>query len=771
MDLSGHQGLQDESEDLALGILPPGTTQTVGQHEVVILDHLGQGGKSHIYKVSLGVDGPPAVLKRIAVADRAALEDAQRECRIHQQLTGHTNILPFLASAVAPLANDMGFEVFILTEFCSTGNLVELLNRRLKRRLEEREILRIYKQVCLAVAHMHYQDPPILHRDLKVENILIANDLSRFLLSDFGSCTTEQVRAGATLTGRDVARYEDDIHANTTLEYRAPELIDLYLRYGLTEKMDIWAIGVLLYKLCYLVTPFEEAGELAILNVQYTLPASPVYTEDLKHLIRWTLQEDPARRPTIYQLTAKVCALCGDPCPIKDIYLQRPTHTDVAPPAGPKSRPTSTAFAAPPARLHPAPQAEVNHNPFFSLGAPGIPTVGSTDHFMAAAQGSDDTRDIFATEFTPQDLEAASKPMRRGRPTRGASGKAPTAVTPPGAPLFTVSAAAPPLPSPRQPAVTKRSGPIEVLATDPKTPGSSTAATNLAGPFAELSVSDRKGQPTSSTSSPFDPVLNGRDGLAVATLEQKWPSPTTSSFPLADATNRSAPWPAAPTSGHLNFAAFEDAFAPPNSQPSAMQPSPTEPGDRATPALISPPMATTSGLVVSPTNPFRASLIGSQLSPQPSLLPSPSSVRTTGSAPSVPVYPMSTTKSPFSTVSPGARSGRPTPPPVPQSRRGSMTAANATIPPLNKAKSMPERMVDLGPASRRSAPPTPPVPALPSTMMATRGPVPPPIPPKRLPPPPPPIRGRPPPPPPPSRPSYHSSSAIPPVLPPRARQV
>lgn len=50
--------------------------------------------------------------------------------------------------------------------------------------------------------------------------------------------------------------------------------------------LDIWALGVLLYKLCYYTTPFEEQGQLAILNVRYTIPDHPVFSPALIGLFR-----------------------------------------------------------------------------------------------------------------------------------------------------------------------------------------------------------------------------------------------------------------------------------------------------------------------------------------------------------------------------------------------------------------------------------------------------------------------------------------------------
>ena len=53
----------------------------------------------------------------------------------------------------------------------------------------------------------------------------------------------------------------------------------------LDRALDVWALGVLLYKLCYYTTPFEEHGPLAILHVQYKIPPYPVYSPQMNALI------------------------------------------------------------------------------------------------------------------------------------------------------------------------------------------------------------------------------------------------------------------------------------------------------------------------------------------------------------------------------------------------------------------------------------------------------------------------------------------------------
>lgn len=156
-----------------------------------------------------------------------------------------------------------------------------MMNRRLRERLTEAEILQIFVDVCEGVACMHNSRPPLLHRDLKVENILQSTPTS-FKLCDFGSATTV---ARPPTTTQEIRALEADLNRHTTLQYRAPEMVDPYSRKPVDEKSDVWALGVLLYKLCYYTTPFEEHGPLAILNVQYRIPPYPVYSPQMNQLI------------------------------------------------------------------------------------------------------------------------------------------------------------------------------------------------------------------------------------------------------------------------------------------------------------------------------------------------------------------------------------------------------------------------------------------------------------------------------------------------------
>jgi serine/threonine protein kinase len=150
-------------------------------------------------------------------------------------------------------------------------------------------------------------------------------------LCDFGSATTHILPARSanfSISKAELDVIHEDVQKHTTLQYRAPELCDVYMGKGINEKVDIWALGVMLYKLCYYITPFEKEGINAIMNSRYQYPVEPRFSSNLLALIKWCLQEEPTRRPTIYQLVSEVCRLRNIACPIENIYPE--VHSESA---------------------------------------------------------------------------------------------------------------------------------------------------------------------------------------------------------------------------------------------------------------------------------------------------------------------------------------------------------------------------------------------------------------------------------------------------------
>ncbi|CAB4003662.1 AP2-associated kinase 1-like [Paramuricea clavata] len=184
------------------------------------------------------------------------------------------------------------------------------MNENLNSGLSEEMVLRIFTDVCEAVATLHYSQPPVVHRDLKVENIL-RNSKGDFVLCDYGSASTTPVDPKESK----LSEVEEEIQRYTTLSYRAPEMVDLYSGKIIYTKSDIWALGCLLYKLCFFTVPFGESV-LAIQNGQFTIPENSRYSKEMHSLIRYILEPDPHIRPDIYQVSSIAFQLRKMSCPV-----------------------------------------------------------------------------------------------------------------------------------------------------------------------------------------------------------------------------------------------------------------------------------------------------------------------------------------------------------------------------------------------------------------------------------------------------------------------
>ncbi|PLW34436.1 hypothetical protein PCANC_05658 [Puccinia coronata f. sp. avenae] len=173
---------------------------------------------------------------------------------------------------------------------------------------------------------------PWAHRDLKPANVLISDD-DQPILMDFGSA----VKARIPVPNRSIALQQQDLAAeHSSMPYRAPELFDVKTGEDLTEAVDIWSLGCVLYCLAYGHSPFETADTveqggsmaLAVMNGSWKFPstkssnANPngnsnnpnnkgprVYSDQFRELIKSMLVLDPKARPTIFDVIDSVQAL------------------------------------------------------------------------------------------------------------------------------------------------------------------------------------------------------------------------------------------------------------------------------------------------------------------------------------------------------------------------------------------------------------------------------------------------------------------------------
>ncbi|XP_039624433.1 AP2-associated protein kinase 1 isoform X4 [Polypterus senegalus] len=289
-----------------------GRVFSVGRHQVTVEETLAEGGFALVFLVRTH-QGVRCALKRMYVNNEHDLQVCKREIQIMRDLVGHKNIVGFLDSSITAVGSGDVWEVLILMDFCRGGQVVNLMNQRLQTGFTEAEVLQIFCDTCEAVARLHQCKTPIIHRDLKVENILL-HDRGHYVLCDFGSATNKFQNP----QNDGVGIVEEEIKKYTTLSYRAPEMVNLYSGKLITTKADIWAMGCLLYKLCFFTLPFGES-QVAICDGSFTIPDNSRYSQDMHSLIRYMLEPDPDKRPDIYQVSYFAFKMSRKDCTVQNV--------------------------------------------------------------------------------------------------------------------------------------------------------------------------------------------------------------------------------------------------------------------------------------------------------------------------------------------------------------------------------------------------------------------------------------------------------------------
>lgn len=227
---------------------------------------LGEGGMGEVWlaRRADGLFETPVALKlmHLHLAQSSARERFVREGRILGELT-HGNVGRLLDAGVLP-----GGQLYLALEYIAGERIDRWSDAQ---RLDLRARVRLFLQVCEAVAHAHAH--LVVHRDLKPSNILVTDDGIVKLL-DFGIATLvegEQLEAAESELTRVGGRA-------LTPDYAAPEQIE---GGAITVATDVYALGLILYTLLSGARPYGAASaasprelERAILEREPLPPSS-----------------------------------------------------------------------------------------------------------------------------------------------------------------------------------------------------------------------------------------------------------------------------------------------------------------------------------------------------------------------------------------------------------------------------------------------------------------------------------------------------------------
>ncbi|BFU21100.1 protein kinase, putative [Entamoeba histolytica HM-1:IMSS-B] len=206
--------------------------------------YIGEGTFGIVRRVIEKETQEEYVMKEITRTKGSAEESGRRESEVLRK-TNHENIVKMKG------VFKTNQYLYIIMEYVRGGELLDALKK--EKRMSEAKIKTIMYQIFSALKYLHENN--IIHRDLKLENVMLCGVNLKVKLADFGfGRIIDQTQAAKT-------------HIGTTT-YFAPELFKDGDYNG--TKVDMWAAGIMMYFLATGKHPFEQLVTFDKLNCKWS---------------------------------------------------------------------------------------------------------------------------------------------------------------------------------------------------------------------------------------------------------------------------------------------------------------------------------------------------------------------------------------------------------------------------------------------------------------------------------------------------------------------
>ncbi|MCE7059227.1 serine/threonine-protein kinase [Dyadobacter sp. CY343] len=206
---------------------------------------LGRGGFSSVYKVYDKVRKRYVAIKRSEVGVFAKF-DLEREVKLANEIEHHPNIIRY--ENVERISDRAGVYDYAILKYYVDGNLDNVISNHT---LSDKERKQILTGILKGLAHLH--KVPIIHRDLKAANVLMDRDYEGNwvpVIADFGLSRMVDADMSYVLNNSQIA---------ITPNYASPE--QYTENDALRPNTDLWAFGVMTYKMMVGRLPFRIDGE------------------------------------------------------------------------------------------------------------------------------------------------------------------------------------------------------------------------------------------------------------------------------------------------------------------------------------------------------------------------------------------------------------------------------------------------------------------------------------------------------------------------------
>ncbi|XP_043392941.1 serine/threonine-protein kinase WNK4 isoform X3 [Chelonia mydas] len=197
----------------------------------------------------------------------------------------HPNIVRFYDSWKSAIKGQIC--IVLVTELMTSGTLKTYLKRFKEMKLK---VLRCWSRQILKGLHfLHTRSPPIIHRDLKCDNIFITGPTGSVKIGDLGLATLKRASFAKSVIG--------------TPEFMAPEMYEE--KYD--EAVDVYAFGMCMLEMATSEYPYSECQNAAQIYRKVTSGMKPnsfykVKVPELKEIIEGCIRMNKAERYTIQDL-------------------------------------------------------------------------------------------------------------------------------------------------------------------------------------------------------------------------------------------------------------------------------------------------------------------------------------------------------------------------------------------------------------------------------------------------------------------------------------
>ena len=174
---------------------------------------------------------------------------------------------------------------YLVMQYCNQGSVFGKIGD-----ISEMELARFIQQVTSALNYLHTQDPPIIHQDIKPDNVLVDSH-GNYLLSDFG--ISSKIR-------RTLTKSMGAIASTGTLAYMPPEKFSADKQ--IIKAGDIFSLGVTIYELLTGDLPFGDHGGMVILTGAQVPNLPSGFNPELNSVLKQCMSKEPWERPTAEQL-------------------------------------------------------------------------------------------------------------------------------------------------------------------------------------------------------------------------------------------------------------------------------------------------------------------------------------------------------------------------------------------------------------------------------------------------------------------------------------